>query len=462
MKPTSPLTALAYLVSVSRRYGADPEWVLAGGGNTSLKTADRLYIKASGFALATIGEDGFCEIDRTKLDAMWRRQYPSESKAREAAVLADLFAARVPGEEKRPSVETLLHSLFPQTYVVHTHPALINGLTCGKDGERVFNQLFSDEAIWVPFIEPGYTLAKAVSLKFDAFVAEKGLAPRFMLMQNHGFLAAADTIEEIDRISNSVMRRLREFIAERQGLPPSVSAAAKGAALEGAASVRASTAPRARFEPDFSACAVNARDLAHVVATLERVYRAYHTGVPESPGAPAAQPASMELCILHHASRTVLDFATDSEAFAPLAGAFTPDHIVYAGHEFLRADTEGAHTGARTNSHTGARTDARMDERTGTHTVALTEALADFQRRNGALPRVALVRGIGAFAIAAAQSPSASATAASRAMELFLDACKVATYSAAFGGALHMTPQAVEFIRTWEVEQYRAKVAAKG
>ncbi len=71
-----------------------------------------------------------------------------------------------------------------------------------------------------------------------------------------------------------------------------------------------------------------------------------------------------------------------------------------------------------------------------------------------------LVRELGAFAIGVAKSPSASVTAATRAMELFLDACKIARYSAAFGGTLHMSPAAVEFIRTWEVEQYRAKVSA--
>ncbi len=390
--------ALANLVAVSRRYGADPEWVLAGGGNTSLKTADRLFIKASGFALATIGENGFCEIDRTKLDAMWRKVYPTESKAREAAVLADLFAARVPGEEKRPSVETLLHSLFPQTYVVHTHPALINGLTCGVNGEHVFNRLFSDEAIWVPFIEPGYTLAKAVALKFDAFVAEKGFAPRFMLMQNHGFLVAADTVEEIDRISIAVVHRLRKFMEEQSG-------------SNWRSDALGST--RGPFEPDFSACTVDALALMGATAAIQG----------------GADP---EPYILHSASRAVLGFAADSSAFAPLAGAFSPDHIVYAGHEFLRVDSVGD----------------------------LDGAIADYKRRNGTSPRIVLVRDLGVFAIGKASS--GSATAATRAMELFLDACKIATYSAAFGGALHMTAQAVEFIRTWEVEQYRAKVAAKG
>ena len=55
------------LIEVSRRYGADSRFVIAGGGNTSFKTADRLWVKASGHALATITEDGFAVLDRAKL-----------------------------------------------------------------------------------------------------------------------------------------------------------------------------------------------------------------------------------------------------------------------------------------------------------------------------------------------------------------------------------------------------------
>lgn len=308
-------------------------------------------------------------------------------------MLSDLSAARAPGEEKRPSVETLLHSLFPQTYVVHTHPALINGLTCGREGEQVFDRLFPDEAIWVPFIEPGYTLAKAVSLKFDTFVAEKGFVPHFMLMQNHGLLVAADTPNEIGQISTSIVQRIRKTIAERHGC---------------------------LLEPNFKACTVNALQAARCVKTLEGIYTAESAGTP------------FNLSVLHHTGRAVFEFARSAESFAPLTGAFSPDHIVYAGHEFLRVNSEGE----------------------------LGGAMADYQRRNGSLPRIVLVKDLGAFAISHAASGIASASAATRAMELFLDACKIATYSAAFGGALHMTPQAVEFIRTWEVEQYRAKIAA--
>ena len=106
---------LETLVNFSHKYGADRSLVLAGGGNTSYKTDDVLYIKGSGTSLADICECGFVKMSRTALSDIWSKKYADTSAEREAEVLADLMAARLPGEEsKRPSVETLLHDLFPQ------------------------------------------------------------------------------------------------------------------------------------------------------------------------------------------------------------------------------------------------------------------------------------------------------------------------------------------------------------
>ncbi|MCK5736954.1 MAG: class II aldolase/adducin family protein, partial [Spirochaetaceae bacterium] len=134
------------LIAVSREYGSDPKWVVAGGGNTSLKVDDVLYVKASGFPLATIDESGFARMDRSKLAAIWETDYPAgEDTAavakRESLVLADMMAACLPEEEKRPSVEALLHDLLPWPLIVHLHPTLVNGLTCGIKGEEIAGEL---------------------------------------------------------------------------------------------------------------------------------------------------------------------------------------------------------------------------------------------------------------------------------------------------------------------------------
>ena len=69
------------LIAVSRKYGADSRFVIAGGGNTSYKDATHLWVKASGHALATIDEEGFAVMDRVRLDAMATKTYPADVSA---------------------------------------------------------------------------------------------------------------------------------------------------------------------------------------------------------------------------------------------------------------------------------------------------------------------------------------------------------------------------------------------
>jgi rhamnose utilization protein RhaD (predicted bifunctional aldolase and dehydrogenase) len=365
---------LRRLVALSRRYGGDPEWVLAGGGNTSFKDASTLYVKASGSSLASISESGFCAMDRGALGAMWRAAYPQEAEAREAAALADLMAARQAGEAKRPSVETLMHGLFPQAYVVHTHPAAINGLACGRRGKAAFERLFGEEGIWVPFVDPGYILAKAVRQELEAFRARKGRVPALMLMQNHGLLVAGESPEEIEALSSRVMA---DVLVEAKRLPDLTAAPVDAGAVGAAASILARLAGEGaaiRFRSDAE--------------TLSR--------------------------------------AESREAFAPLSSAFTPDHIVYAGHEFLLV--EGGLEG-------------------------IEAAWASFAARNSCPPRIVVVKGLGAF------SCVRGSAAADAAILLYADACKVAAYAESFGGALHMTKEKIDFIRNWEVEKYRSSVS---
>ncbi len=125
------------LVRLSREFGSNPEFVLAGGGNTSWKQGDLLYVKASGTSLADITPAGFVPMDLGQLNAIWDTSYPYDPAERESAVLHDMMAARVPkASSLRPSVETLLHALFPYRWVVHTHPALVNGVTCAVKGRE--------------------------------------------------------------------------------------------------------------------------------------------------------------------------------------------------------------------------------------------------------------------------------------------------------------------------------------
>ena len=102
------------LTEFSNFYGSNEELVLAGGGNTSAKEGNVMYIKGSGTRLADITADGFVKMSRSKIAEIFTKTYPDNDKEREALSLADLMAAKLPDQEnKRPSVETTLHSLFP-------------------------------------------------------------------------------------------------------------------------------------------------------------------------------------------------------------------------------------------------------------------------------------------------------------------------------------------------------------
>ena len=209
------LTALA---AMSNRYGADADFVLAGGGNTSYKSDDRLWVKGSGTSLATIKAEDFVVLDRSALGKMWEITYPKEEKAREAAVLADMMAARVPGEDRRPSVETLLHDLFPQKFILHVHPALVNGLTCSVEGEAAMKRLLPD-AVWVDACKPGYILAVACKEKMTQYREQTGKNCDILFLQNHGIFYAADSTEGIDVLAKRTMDTLAAVVRQPNMTP---------------------------------------------------------------------------------------------------------------------------------------------------------------------------------------------------------------------------------------------------
>ena len=142
------------LIEISRKYGKDSRYVIAGGGNTSYKNAEKLWVKASGCALATITEDGFAVLDRKKLNVISEKTYSSDTAAREEEVKNDLAAACIT-KDRRPSVETSMHNALEANFIVHLHPTMVNGLMCGQNAEAETQKLFGDDAVYIE--RPGRT-----------------------------------------------------------------------------------------------------------------------------------------------------------------------------------------------------------------------------------------------------------------------------------------------------------------
>jgi rhamnose utilization protein RhaD (predicted bifunctional aldolase and dehydrogenase) len=236
----------------------------------------------------------------------------------------------------------------------------------------------------------------------DAFLdlGKRGAGvPHIVFLQNHGVFVAAETIDEIDSLYDGIMETIGRAAAD---------ALASVGALDTSASAR--PAPR----PEAAASAETANAEAVCAAAIRSL----------APGGFTTFETGGEID----------RFVASASAFAPLDGAFTPDHIVYAGARplFVRRPVR----------------DEDLDSSIG-------EAWRAFVRDEGFSPRIAAVQGIGIFAVGKTEKASALS------MKLFLDAVRIARYATAFGGPRHMGLKDAEFIKKWEVEQYRASVAAR-
>lgn len=174
------------LIEISQYYGRDSRFVIAGGGNTSYKNADKMWVKASGSSLATITEDGFAIMDRAKLNLMSDKTYSNSAAEREEQVKNDLADATI-SKGKRPLVETLMHNVIDFAFVVHMHPTLVNGLMCAKSAESDLRKLFGAKALYIEYTDPGYVLFKKVEDAIKAFRAEWCRAFSYLVAKSRYF-----------------------------------------------------------------------------------------------------------------------------------------------------------------------------------------------------------------------------------------------------------------------------------
>ena len=157
---------LSLRVYSSRLLGSEPALVLHGGGNTSVKAKatdpfgaehDALYVKGSGWDLATIESQGFAPV---RLDLL-RRLAEVPSLTDSALVRAQRSALLDPGAPD-PSVEAVLHAIIPFAYVDHTHADAVVAVTNTPNGEERVREAFGPRLLVVPYVMPGFTLARVV------------------------------------------------------------------------------------------------------------------------------------------------------------------------------------------------------------------------------------------------------------------------------------------------------------
>jgi NAD(P)-dependent dehydrogenase (short-subunit alcohol dehydrogenase family)/rhamnose utilization protein RhaD (predicted bifunctional aldolase and dehydrogenase) len=212
---------ISELIEISRYYGNNKDFVIAGGGNTSFKDEETIWIKASGHSLAGITEDGLVALNREKLHVISTKNYSEEPAAREEQVKNDMAQSIHPNDRhKRPSVETSLHEIMRFRFVVHLHPNLINGLLCSRNAKSVTQKLFGDSVLFVPYTDPGYTLFKKLETDITGYRQKLSNEPQIIFLENHGVFVGGNTTDEIKQIYNDLITRISEQVHPGTNISP--------------------------------------------------------------------------------------------------------------------------------------------------------------------------------------------------------------------------------------------------
>lgn len=194
-----PGDPLAECVYGSRLIGSDPDLVLHGGGNSSVKMPFRditgsdveaLWVKGSGWDMADIEKEGFAPLPLRRLRRLL--DLPSLS---DTQMMRELSAARLDPAAPQPSVETLLHALIPHHAVLHSHADAIVNLTNLSDGTDRVREVLGERVIIVPYVMPGFDLARLVRDLWPAG-GEKSAG---MVLMNHGLFTYGSTTKDAYR-----------------------------------------------------------------------------------------------------------------------------------------------------------------------------------------------------------------------------------------------------------------------
>ncbi len=223
---------LSLRVYTTRLLGGEPRLVLHGGGNTSVKTEATdllgdlwpvLCVKGSGWDMGTIEPAG---LPAVKIEPLKKARALDKLSDEDMVALQRINLIN-PGSPN-PSVEMLLHAYLPHKYVDHTHSTAILALTDQDDGMDICRKVFGDAMAIVPYVMPGFDLAKLAAETYEAHTESEGL-----ILHKHGIFTYGDSAKQAyDRMIDHVSRA-EAYIADRPqktvksvSLPASIAAPA--------------------------------------------------------------------------------------------------------------------------------------------------------------------------------------------------------------------------------------------
>lgn len=232
---------VALRVYTTRLLGGEPRLVLHGGGNTSVKTtkadllgdrADVLCVKGSGWDMAEIEPSG---LPAVRLEPL--RRLAALDRLGDADMVDFQRVNLLDPQSPNPSVETLLHAFLPHKFVDHTHADAVLALTDQPDGEAICREAYGGTMGLVPYVMPGFGLAKACAATHAEDPSVDGL-----ILLKHGIFTFGETAEEAYERMIAAVDRAESHLAQRRktvparGLPETAPAAAVAPILRGLAS----------------------------------------------------------------------------------------------------------------------------------------------------------------------------------------------------------------------------------
>ncbi len=203
-------------VYTSRLLGRDETLVLHGGGNTSVKIRERnlvgdeeeiLYVKGSGWDLATIEADGFTPVRMAHLLKLAELEQLSDPQ-----MVSELASQVTRPGAPAPSVEAILHAVIPHKFVDHTHADAVLAVTDTDDGEARIREIYGHDVIVVPYVMPGFELARACAERIRTELQPSTVG---IVLLKHGIFSFGETAEESYSRMIALVGRAETYLENR-------------------------------------------------------------------------------------------------------------------------------------------------------------------------------------------------------------------------------------------------------
>ncbi|MCZ6834931.1 MAG: bifunctional aldolase/short-chain dehydrogenase [Planctomycetota bacterium] len=401
------------LVYASRLLGQNPKLVLHGGGNTSVKTKmldvtgqeiDVVCVKGSGWDLGDIEPQGLPALRLEALCAVAQVDTLSDEDMVNA-LRCNLLNNAAP----TPSVETLLHATLPYKFVLHTHANAVVSLTDQPDGEQLSRELYGDLVTHIPYVMPGFVLAKAV------LNAKCGPRHQGMILINHGVFSFGETARQAYDIMIDLVTRAEERLAENRKSVESI-----------------------RFPIENIAG-------PELISPILRGATALHDDATPAPARP--------FIVMHRTNDRIRDYLArpDLDRISQI-GVATPDHVIRTKQLPVLLEAPAPNALVDFATKTRASIDAYTDAY-GAYFQRHDQAFPGQRDMLDPMPRVVLVRGSGLYTLGkTTQEANVIADLAETTMDVITDAEAIGRYVP--------VDEAQTFeVEYWSLEQAKLKQA---